>query len=158
LALVEIDPSAPGELPELVRKALTDPHPYVRGVAAAALGVGPLGREADIHLLMPLVEDYAEARVTLAGPVGLDGKAVSLPLLVPGRRLVAESALFSVRRLALGPPPEAPVPEQSSTISWKSPPMLTIGGREAGVELVKENAARMRAWYDSEKAKLPRTP
>jgi len=156
-ALVDLDPSAPGEVSDLARKSLTDPHPYVRGMAAAGLSVGSLGRESDVHLLMPLVEDFAAAATTLTGPVALDGKAVELLLNVPGRRLVAESALFSVQRLALGPPPGNPVPDRRP-ISWKEPPVLTIGGRVSGRELVEQNAAKVLAWYASEKKKLPPAP
>jgi hypothetical protein len=156
-ALVDLDPNSPGEISDLARKSITDPHPYVRGMAAAGLSVGTLGRESDVHLLMPLTNDFAEAVATLTGPVALDGKAVELLLNVPGRRLVAESALFSVQRLAMGPPPGTPVPDQSP-IAWKEPPVLTIGGRVSGLELVEQNAVKMREWYQSEKKKLPSAP
>jgi len=155
-ALVDLDPSSPAEVSDLVRKSLTDPHPYVRGMAAAGLSVGTLGRDSDVHLLMPLVDDFAAAATTLTGPVALDGKAVELLLNVPGRRLVAESALFSVQRLALGPPPGTAAPERPT--GWKEPPALTIGGRVSGRELVEQNAAKMQAWYASEKKKLPPAP
>lgn|GEM_PF-1510235 len=156
--LVELDPQALGKGSTLARAALTDPHPYVRAQAAWALGRPFIGDEGDIHLLMPLTRDLAEARAVVHGPRGLDGNELETSRKVHGGRFVAEVALLAVKALALRllpapTDPNAPVPSEV-----RPPPRLTIGSRTSGLEQVQDSAALMRIWYETERDRLPPSP
>ncbi|HOU89395.1 MAG TPA: hypothetical protein PLU22_00050 [Polyangiaceae bacterium] len=119
----------------LARAALRDPHPFVRAVGCDVLG--QTDEAAYIHDLMPLVEDRAEARYDLVGFTSLDGQPGSVPHAVPGRRRVAEAALFAVETLADGAV------------------RLPFGGREGADERLELSIQSARAWYARERARLP---
>lgn len=153
--LVALDPAALSEVSTMARAALADPHPYVRAQGAWALGTQRVGEAGDIHLLMPLVDDLAEARVVVRGPRGLDGKELETPRKVRGGQSVAEVALLAVKSLALRQMPAATDPNAAVQSEARPPPRLTIGSHTSGLEQVKESAALMRSWYETARDDLP---
>lgn len=137
------------ELPDLVTPALRleaavkhlgDPLPYVR--AEAANLAGRCRDPRAIHALVTHVSDLALARYELAF-VDIDGRPVVAEHAVPGRKRVAEAALFAI----LGLSREAPVSKSLE---------LTLRGSAETDARVLEDAALVRAWYRDVAAQLPR--
>lgn len=102
----------PQKLGQRLQLGLRDPSPYVRAVAAAALGA--IGPPAAIHDLLPLVRDFESSRVELLGWSNFDGTKGSLTLHIPGRPRVSDVALFAIHQKSGGAfdlkilPPMAP--------------------------------------------------
>jgi hypothetical protein len=152
--LVELDPAALDDVSTMARTAVADPHPYVRAQGAWALGTRGIGDEGDIHLLMPLIDDLGEARAVVRGPHGLDGRELETPRKARGGRFVAEVALLAVKALAMRRSPAGTDPNDLVQSEVRPPPRLTIGSRTSGIEQVKESAASMRFWYETERDDL----
>jgi HEAT repeats len=114
--------------------ALTDdPDPYVRAQAMASLGQGP-ATPAAIARLLGHARDLGVAELQRPGPA----PDLEMHLQVPGRRTVAEAALFSLAKLS------------ESVESAERPRLrLPIGGpstTEESLELAAQEAAR---WWAS---------
>jgi hypothetical protein len=132
------------ELPELVTEekrfaagklALLDREPYVCAQAADLLA--RTRKAAAIHGLIELVRDLRAARYELRGSAGV------LLHEVPGRRRVAEAALFAIQSLG-------------ETVSGAERLTLTLRDRYTDDPLVLENAEAARAWYRSLAGRIPR--
>ncbi len=134
------------ELPALVteekrfaagKHALLDRDPYVSAQAADLLA--RTRKAAAIHGLIELVRDPRAARYELRGSSGL------LLHEVPGRRRVAEAALFAIQSLG-------------ETVSGAERLRLTLRDRYTDDPLVLENAEAAKAWYRSLAGRIPREP
>jgi hypothetical protein len=124
-------------------RALSDRDPYVRARAADLLA---RGREpAAIHALIEHVHDLAPARYELRGWSELDGSEGALVLELPGRRRVADAALFAI--VTLG-----------EMLRDAGRLQLTLGRGPASDAVVLENAELARNWYRAEKPRIPKQP
>jgi hypothetical protein len=134
------------ELPELVteekrfaagKHGLLDREPYVCAQAADLLA--RTRKAAAIHGLIEQVRDLRAARYELRGSAGV------LLHEVPGRRRVAEAALFAIQSLG-------------ETVSGAERLTLTLRDRYTDDPLVLENAEAAKAWYRSLAGRIPREP
>ena len=119
---------------------LGDDHAYVRAQAADL--VARCRDVTAIHRLIEHVSDLSLARYDLRGWSHLDGTPGVLPHSLPGRPRVADAALFSIQSL-------------SNLVEGGVPLTLTLGGPRVSDDVVLENAARARAWYQGAKATIP---
>ena len=142
LALAEL-PSLidPGMRLAAAKRAMKDRDPYVRARGADLLA--RCREPGAIHLLIEHVSDLALARYELRGWSKLDGSPGTLVHELPGRKRVAESALFAIRSL-------------SESLEGASPLTLRLG-RQPSNELVLENAAIARSWYEAHQGVIPRS-
>jgi hypothetical protein len=123
-------------------RALSDREPYVRGRAADLL---TRGRDpAAIHVLIEHVQDLAPARYEQRGWTELGGREGVLVQEVPGRKRVADAALFGIAALAETLPGGRLV--------------LTLGGSPASDAVVLQNAELARTWYLAENLRVPKQP
>jgi hypothetical protein len=76
---------------------------------------------------------------------GLGGRSKALVHELPGRKRVAEAALFAIQSLS-----EALEDVERLT--------LTLRDRHTSDVLVLENAESARAWYRRHEARIPKTP
>jgi hypothetical protein len=136
------------ELPSLVdpsvrfaaaKHALADRHAYVRARAADLLA--RCREPGAIHLLIEHVGDLTLARYELRGWQELDGSPGTLVHELPGRKRMAEAALFALLSL-------------SQPLDGTSPLTLRLG-RQPSNELVLENAAIARSWYRAHQGFIP---
>lgn len=126
---------------EAARDHRDDRHPLVRAHASAL--AARCDQPMAIHWLIGLVADLEPARYALTGWTQLDGTPGTLVHTLPGRSRVADAALFALQSLA-------------QRVEGARPLRLTLGGRAAPDALVEENAATARAWYQAERARVPR--
>lgn len=124
-------------------RALGDREAFVRARGADLFA--RCGEPMAIHLLIEHVRDLAAARYELRGFSTLDGKPGTLVHEVPGRKRVAEAALFAILALSRS--------ESGSTAL-----VLTLGGVPASDALVLENAEIASTWYAAVRASIPNTP
>ena len=135
------------------RQMLGDGQPFVRAQAAATLE--QLREPAAIHALMAVVDDLALARHVIEGWQTLDGSPGQLTHVLPGRRRVAESALFAIRSLSTPEAASSAGPADAPELPpWRSL-VVTLGGPAQTDELVRENAALAKAWYRTASTLLP---
>lgn len=142
------------------REHLKDSHAFPRAEA-----IDCLERSRDvsaIHRLIGLVEDLGIARYDLVGWTGLDGTPGRIVHALPGRRLVAEAALYAIRSLSEIAAPssgELGVGAQSSTEARKGRVLreleLTIGGPQQTDDLLKKNAEFVQDWYGRSREQIP---
>ena len=134
------------ELPELVtaekrfasgKRGLLDREPYVCAQAADLLA--RTRKAAAIHGLIELVRDLRAARYELRGSSGV------LLHEVPGRRRVAEAALFAIQSLG-------------ESVSGAERLTLTLRDRYTDDPLVLENADATTTWYRRLAGRIPREP
>lgn len=119
---------------------LGDPLPYVRAEAA---NLAARSRDARaVHALLSYVGDLALARYELAF-IDIEGRPAVAEHAVPGRKRVAEAALFAILALS-----------REATVSKHFE--LTLRGSAESDARVLENAAIVRAWYGDVAAQLPR--
>lgn len=123
------------------RAHLDDRHPYVRAQAADL--VARCRDVAAIHRLIAHVTDLAPARYELQGWRQLDGTPGTLLHSLPGRKRVADAALFAIQSL-------------STELQGLAPLTLTLGGPRVSDEVVLESAERALAWYQGARAAIPR--
>jgi hypothetical protein len=143
-ALAELDGIAEAEAKSTqAAKLLADGHPYVRAQAADALA--RLGATWAIHRLIELVEDVSPAFYELTGWTALDGHAGRLVHELPGRKRVAEAALYAIQSLG------------ASTEQAGGAFELSLG-RSQNEGALRENAERAKAWYARARASLPPAP
>lgn len=137
-------------LPELVdpetriasaRGHLGDEHPYVRAQAADLLA--RCERPEGIHDLVAHVQDLERATYVLSGWTALDGSQGSLTHQVAGRPRVADAMIFAVQSL-------------SAALVGIDPLTVSLGGRPAPDELVRENGRDVEAWYRGNAPRVPR--
>jgi HEAT repeat protein len=118
-------------------RGLSDPHPYVRAVAADLLGQNEMPEA--VHALITHTRDLNEARIDVRFP-RLDGSLSEMVHALPGRRRVADAALYALLALSTG--------ELA----------LTIGGPTQPEETLQQSAQIADAWYEKSKASLPPLP
>lgn len=123
----------------VAREHLERDHPYVRAQAADL--VARCRDVTAIHRLIEQVRDLSVARYDLQGFRYLDGSPGSLPHAVPGRKRVAEAALFAIQSL-------------STQVRGVGSLELTLGGPRIPDELVLENAELAHNWYRRAEAAL----
>src|SRR5690606_2120490 len=97
------------ELESRAITALGDAHPYVRGQALDTLAAST--NPNLIRSFLPLTRDLAEARYDIEAGADLKGKPLILPHDIPGRRRVAEAALFALRSVRAKAVQEGTLPE-----------------------------------------------
>jgi hypothetical protein len=106
--------------------------------------LGRGGKPAAVHLLIEHVGDLTLARYELRGWSELDGSPGALIHELPGRKRVAEAALFGIASLSE---------------SLEGSPSLKIGlGRQPTDELVLANAEIAKAWYRAHQQRIPSDP
>lgn len=115
--------------------ALSDTHPFVRASACNALG--SVGQASAIHALVPLVEDGASSHYELGGWKQLSGKPGTAEFEASPLRTVSDAAQRAVATLSAGGLKLEPVAKHDTA---------------AGL---KHNADATKAWYASEKPRLP---
>ena len=121
------------------KRGLADREPYVRAQSADLLA--RCRESAALHLLIEHVADLTPARYELRGWTQLDGKPGLLVHELPGRKRVAEAALFAM---------------QSLSESLDGSPALTLQlGRQPTDEVVLQNAEFARAWYRANQRSIP---
>lgn len=146
--LAELDwLSSAGARFEKARALLKDGHPHVRAQAAAVLG--RLGEVAAVHSLIEAVSDLAPAHYDLSGWRTLDGRPGNIAHVLPGRRRVADAALHALGVLSARSGDEPAAFE---------PLRVAVGGPGADDSAVRKNAELARAWYERERAHIPRQP
>lgn len=138
------------------RQMLDDAQPFVRAQAAAVLE--QLREPSAIHALMAHVDDLGVARHVLEGWLSLDGSAGQLTHGLPGRRRVAESALFAIRSLSAAEAASSAGPADAAELPPWRPFVVTLGGPAQTDELVRQNAELAKAWYRTASALLPPDP
>lgn len=117
--------------------ALGDQDGYVRGQA-----IDTVARSTNatfIPSLVPLVRDLARARYDISGWTDLRGEPGILPHDIPGRRTVAEAALFAIRAIrggAVAAGSLAPEPELK----------VSQGGPGQSDAAILESAKIVEAW------------
>jgi hypothetical protein len=121
-----------------------DANGYVRGEAAEATGRARQARY--IARLVSLTRDMAPTQYELTGWQRLDGSPGTLMHATPGRRRVAEAALFALRELSRGLGSELPRLE------------LVVDGPTLSDEDVLRSAARAEAWAREVESKLANPP
>jgi HEAT repeats len=135
---IEVLGKIAGDRPETTATALaalSDTHPFVRASACNALG--SVGQASAIHALVPLVEDGASSHYELGGWKQLSGKPSSIEFEASPLRTVSDAAQRAVATLSAGGLKLEPVAKQETA---------------AGL---KRNADATKAWYASEKPRLP---
>ena len=119
---------------------LPDPHPYVR--AEAANLAAQCRNASAIHALMHYVGDLAPASYDLSF-VDIEGRPGVAEHRVPGRKRVADAALFTILALS-----------RMQLLSTRLE--LTLAGSSEPDARVLENTAIARAWYREVAAEIPR--
>lgn len=115
-------------------RGLSDPHPYVRALAADLLGQN--GQPEAVHALILHTQDMQVARASISYPK-LDGTVGEMVHVLPGRKRVAEAALYAL--IALSTDELA----------------LAIGGPHQSEETIRNSAQVAERWYEKAKAHLP---
>lgn len=124
---------------EAAERALLDRDPYVRAQAADVLA--RCREPAAIHRLIQHVGDLALARYELGGFARLDGPT-TVAHEVPGRKRVAEAALFAIASL-------------SEMLDGSSRFLVSLGEGRHTDERVLEGARLARAWYAAQQPRIP---
>jgi hypothetical protein len=144
LVLAEVPALVPAEArAALGRTATTDSAAFVRARAADLLA--RCGDPSAMHALIGLVADLAPARYELRGFTRLDGSAGVLVHELPGRKHVAEAALFALVTL-------------SERVDGTRPLALTLPERTAAPAELLQSAEIARAWYRSSQQRIPSAP
>lgn len=127
------------ELESRAITALSDGHGYVRGQALDALAASE--NPNLIRSFLPLTRDMAEARYDIEAGTDLKGEPLLLPHDIPGRRRVAEAALFALRSVRARA-------VQNGTLPGEPELMLTLGAEIPSEAALKTLADAAAAWAE----------
>lgn len=127
------------ELESRAITALSDPHPYVRGQALDTLAAST--NPNLVRSFLPLTRDMAEARYDIEAGTNLKGEPLLLPHDIPGRRRVAEAALFALRSVRAKAVQNGTLPEEPELV-------LALGAEMPSEAALKTAADAAAAWAE----------